>query len=277
MNPISAMRELGVDQRRKTERYFALALAEFQSGTVRAGLMAKAISEAKGDAQIANALYLKFLADAIRDDEYLAKKQGGHSGANDSLALDVSKVASDKPASSFVRSITRIFVGFCLLAIFGYIVGGILGRVSGERDFNSVRQKSDQVAPAPLPQAPSSETSAFEEALAKYQEYYTELDPDSVDFNERVVRLFNEEVGNELKRGRTIEVALKFASISIFGSSRKYEDPRARHARQSCEENYQYSLSLIPQDTPAELMERVKAASRDDRDECIRVAKESFR
>jgi len=60
-----------VINRKEDEAFYAAALGEFQSGQIRAGLMAKAMAESEGDEQKAKSSYIRLLAAAIRDDHYL--------------------------------------------------------------------------------------------------------------------------------------------------------------------------------------------------------------
>lgn len=60
--------------RKRDEAIYAAALAEYQSGRIRPGLMAKALAECSGDEPKAKSAYLRLLAEAIRDDAYIVDR-----------------------------------------------------------------------------------------------------------------------------------------------------------------------------------------------------------
>lgn len=74
MNPWKLSKDRLVQSRKEDETFYALALEEFLSGHIRAGLMAKAIAASAGDEQKAKACYINLLASAIRDDSYLEER-----------------------------------------------------------------------------------------------------------------------------------------------------------------------------------------------------------
>tara|TARA_R110000787_G_C13433690_1_gene445752 strand:- start:34 stop:471 length:438 start_codon:yes stop_codon:yes gene_type:complete len=63
-----------VADRKVDEAYFAAAFQEFQSGHIRPGLMAKALTECRGDQNNSKAIYLRMLTAAIKDDVYIANR-----------------------------------------------------------------------------------------------------------------------------------------------------------------------------------------------------------
>ena len=65
-------------ERKNDEAIYAAALAEYQSGRIRPGLMAKAMAECSGDEPKAKSAYLRLLAEAIRDDIYIASRAAEH-------------------------------------------------------------------------------------------------------------------------------------------------------------------------------------------------------
>lgn len=74
MGIISYFKDKAVAERKIDEAVYSAALAEFQSGVVRPGVMAKALAECEGDEVRAKGKYLKHLAEAIHDDLYLHKR-----------------------------------------------------------------------------------------------------------------------------------------------------------------------------------------------------------
>ncbi len=63
-----------VADRKVDEAYFAAALQEFQSGHIRQGIMAKALTECRGDQNNVHAIYLRMLTAAIKDDVYIEQR-----------------------------------------------------------------------------------------------------------------------------------------------------------------------------------------------------------
>ena len=74
-NPLNYIRDHLVVGRKMEEALYELALNEFKTGSIRPGLMAKAMAECDGDEMKARALYVKLLASALRDDFYLEQRR----------------------------------------------------------------------------------------------------------------------------------------------------------------------------------------------------------
>jgi hypothetical protein len=68
------LRDAQVARRKTEEAYYEAAIAEFESGCVRQGLMGQALASSDGDERKAHATYIRLLATAIRDDAYIAMR-----------------------------------------------------------------------------------------------------------------------------------------------------------------------------------------------------------
>lgn len=106
------LRDTQIAYRKSDEAYFASALQEFQSGKIRPGLMGKAISESHGDKNKANAIYLKLLTEAIKDDDYI--EQRSHEKRQESLArakarIDGMNASKNKPSHEEVSFFRKLF------------------------------------------------------------------------------------------------------------------------------------------------------------------------
>ena len=95
MNPLSYLNDRLVRSRKESEIWYALALQEFQTGEVRPGLMAKAMAECGGDERRARAVYIKLLATALRDDEYIVRRASDQS-ERESCRVEAAKIAAER-------------------------------------------------------------------------------------------------------------------------------------------------------------------------------------
>ena len=68
------IQDKAVVDRHFEERLYEAALEEFESGARRRGLWAKAIVEAEGDPARTEAIYLKLLVAALKDEMYIANR-----------------------------------------------------------------------------------------------------------------------------------------------------------------------------------------------------------
>lgn len=73
--PWTALKDLAVSRRKTEEAYLARAMEEFRFGQIRPGLMTKAALRSGGDKAHATTVYLQMLAKAIRDDDYIRRRQ----------------------------------------------------------------------------------------------------------------------------------------------------------------------------------------------------------
>lgn len=69
----SSLKNKRIRKRKFDEEVYAQALKEFESGEIRKGLMAKAIANGDGETNKTNAIYIRLLAEAIRDDRHIAR------------------------------------------------------------------------------------------------------------------------------------------------------------------------------------------------------------
>ncbi len=75
INPLNFVKDHLVAGRKSEEVLYEMALHEFHSGSIRPGLMAKAMAECDGNELKARALYVKLLASALRDDFYIEQRK----------------------------------------------------------------------------------------------------------------------------------------------------------------------------------------------------------
>jgi len=120
MNPWKILRDYVATQNKIEEEYYAAALEEFCSGQIRPGLMAKAIAESGGDENKAKAAYIKLLANAIRDDQYLARRMyeeatKAHGRAQEQIREVREERAKDEGLNQWVSVVALALGGFFLL------------------------------------------------------------------------------------------------------------------------------------------------------------------
>lgn len=72
---LKKIKEKIITSKKNEQVFYELALAEFSTGSKRAGLWAMALSKSDGSIEKANALYIGLLAEEIKNDEYLASNK----------------------------------------------------------------------------------------------------------------------------------------------------------------------------------------------------------
>ncbi|WP_312572473.1 hypothetical protein [Stutzerimonas balearica] len=73
MQLIDTLRKIFISARREDEETYSQVLKEIQSGTRRDGLWAKALANSAGDSEKAKSFYIKYRAQAIKDERKLSE------------------------------------------------------------------------------------------------------------------------------------------------------------------------------------------------------------
>lgn len=202
--------------RKIEEMFYAAALDEFQQGRMRRGLWSKALTECGGKEKKATALYLKFVAVALRDDYYLALRSREDAARESSrLASDVQrKQELDRQAIAKIeKDTTKKNHKFFDAKWLG--VGAVLLFIWFNSGFNRpnlpAKSSSQQVVP---------QNSSYDSLLSQFEAQYPSINPDSAQFNPTVVDQVAAIVKVHRSSGKSPEDSLRLAISEVFRSQK---------------------------------------------------------
>jgi hypothetical protein len=111
----------------KDERFFEIASAEIRAGTIRPGLRAKAFSDANGEENRAQALYLKYRVAQLVQEELEARQAEAEAKTQlKQQARDAEEAARQAHASAEgLMSVHYILLGLLIL-VFSLIIWKLL-------------------------------------------------------------------------------------------------------------------------------------------------------
>ena len=111
----------------KDERFFEIASAELKAGTIRPGLRAKAFSDAEGEENRAQALYLKYrVAQLIREDLEMRQAEAAAKKKRQKQERDAGEAARKEQAEAEGFTQVHCILFGLLTLIFGLIIWKLL-------------------------------------------------------------------------------------------------------------------------------------------------------
>ena len=213
MNPWKLFKDHIVIGKKIDETFYAVALDEFLSGQLRGGLMAKAIAQSGGDEQKAKAIYIRLLADAIRDDHYLLQRANEESSriqqqADENLKQDLARRAEQAEAKN---EGCGVLFGLNIIILF----------VAAAMWLLSSNEESTPIVAAPPP-AQSQNTYApsnYDKLLMSYERQYPQINPASPHFDKRLTDQIAKRMSTYRASGHSDDDALKLAVSDFFSNN----------------------------------------------------------
>jgi len=218
---LKAIRDRIVFRRQEEQLFFAAALSELQSGHIRLGVMAKAVSASLGDEQKARALYIKLVVKAMRDEKYMEDRIREQAEQNDKEEIKTAarkaeiedSFSRDSPFDTNVPrgSTTGIWVAGSVFVAFLIFIG--LGSYSHSPDEMTLDR--------------------YNEIVAGYEKIYPKIDPESDTFDQKIADKVNNRIQFFEKSGHSSIEALNRAMGELKNTPKSNAIPVRERTTQS--------------------------------------------
>lgn len=215
MNPWKLLKDQIVIGKKIDETFYAAALDEFLSGKLRAGLMAKAIAQSDGNEQRAKGVYIRLLADAIRDDHYLVHRSNEES-------LRIQQQADEKIKQELARRSDQAqakkkggggWIGLIILLLFA---PAWLPELAALLLLSHEKSAPTVAASFPVKTRNTYAPSSYDKLVASYERHYPQINPDSPHFDKHLTDQIANRMSIYRKNGHSADEALKLAVRDFF-------------------------------------------------------------